>query len=182
MNQVIVVENFLNDEELLNGLEEEILNLEYVLHNSSSKGNTSFFASSKPFLENGCVLRLFDKIIQFGVDSGTFESDRMIDCIRSYANINPSGTAHCGSFHYDDGDLTALFFPSEWNSDWGGGLEFRDGSVIEYKRNTLILFDAKLEHRAMPHTKNGMRFSIAFKLEKVKTEGFNPHHEDSTDN
>ena len=180
MNQVVVVENFLDDEELLNSVNEAVLDLDYGLHTSSGDSDTTFFASTKPFIENGSVFRLFDKIIKFGSENGMFKSDRSVDCIRSYVNANPSGEAHGGTFHYDDGDVTALFFPSEWDSSWGGGLEFKDGSVIEYKRNTLILFDAKIPHRAMPHTKRGMRFSIAFKLEILnKPEGFDPHNEDS---
>ena len=51
----------------------------------------------------------------------------------------------------DDGDFTMIYYPRlDWKRDaWGGGTLI-DGQLVPYKGNRLVVFDAYLEHKAMP--------------------------------
>tara|TARA_B100001996_G_scaffold285508_1_gene225784 strand:+ start:368 stop:895 length:528 start_codon:yes stop_codon:yes gene_type:complete len=90
---------------------------------------------------------------------------------RCYAN----GQTACqsGTPHTDDGDLTVLFYPSEWKHIYGGHLHFiknnRIGHVVEYIQNRLVIFPAHLLHYAGAPIKeyDGIRISVAFKLKEV---------------
>jgi len=91
---------------------------------------------------------------------------------RIYANGQTAG--QCGTPHYDDGDLTFLYYPSPvWDINWQGHLMFMDESdevvrVVEHKANRAILFPGKIKHYAdAPHRWfNGLRISLAYKLWK----------------
>jgi hypothetical protein len=80
--------------------------------------------------------------------------------LRSYVNCHPPQSA--GSFHDDDGDMTLLFYPDK-NEEDKGGTEFKDGTKVDYKTNRLIIFDAKILHKASINLSNEMRHSIAWK-------------------
>ncbi len=80
--------------------------------------------------------------------------------LRSYVNCHPPQSS--GDFHEDDGDMTFLFYPDE-NEENKGGTEFKDGTKIDYKTNRLIIFDAKILHKANINLSNEMRYSIAWK-------------------
>ena len=100
----------------------------------------------------------------------------MFDALRIYMNANPYGTN--GYIHQDDGDYTAVYYPSvEWDSQWEGGTclyeQLENGTYdairyVSYKPNRLITFPAKTPHRAMPVDKscNVLRQIIAFKLQR----------------
>lgn len=79
---------------------------------------------------------------------------------RSYVNCHPPQSF--GDFHRDDGDITLLYYPDE-NEKNKGGTEFEDGTKVEFKTNRLIVFDAKILHKANINLSNEMRHSIAWK-------------------
>ena len=91
---------------------------------------------------------------------------------RIYANGQTAG--QCGTPHYDDGDLTFLYYPSPvWDTNWQGHLMFMDETdevvrVVEYKSNRAVLFPGTIKHYAdAPHRWfNGLRISLAYKLWK----------------
>ena len=89
---------------------------------------------------------------------------------RIYANGQTAG--QYGTPHYDDGDLTFLYYPSPvWDTKWQGHLMFMDESgeavrVVEHKANRAVLFPGTIKHYAdAPHRWfNGLRISLAYKL------------------
>ena len=90
--------------------------------------------------------------------------------IRIYANGQTGG--QCGTPHYDDGDLTFLYYPApEWNITWQGHLIFlnekKEGErIVFHKPNRSVLFSGKIEHYADAPIRffNGLRISLAYKL------------------
>ena len=89
---------------------------------------------------------------------------------RYYSNSHTYGVD--GSIHTDDGDVTALYYPCmDWDAEWEGGTSFynkeKDDCIhySSYKFNRLILFKAKIPHRAMPVTREcyQLRTSVVFK-------------------
>ena len=90
--------------------------------------------------------------------------------IRIYANCQTGG--QCGTPHYDDGDLTFLYYPApEWNITWQGHLIFlnekKEGErIVFHKPNRSVLFSGKIEHYADAPIRffNGLRISLAYKL------------------
>tara|TARA_R100001591_G_scaffold48297_1_gene58974 strand:+ start:113 stop:574 length:462 start_codon:yes stop_codon:yes gene_type:complete len=82
--------------------------------------------------------------------------------LRSYVNCYPPQIG--GNFHSDDGDYTYLFFPDESeNIEKLGDLQFKDGPTVSYKTNRLVVFDAKLHHKAKQNLTNQLRHTIAWK-------------------
>ena len=91
---------------------------------------------------------------------------------RIYANGQTAG--QYGTPHYDDGDLTFLYYPSPvWDTNWQGHLMFMNETdevvrVVEHKSNRAVLFPGIIKHYAdAPHRWfNGLRISLAYKLWK----------------
>ena len=91
---------------------------------------------------------------------------------RIYANGQTAG--QYGTPHYDDGDLTFLYYPSPvWDTNWQGHLMFMDENdevvrVVEHKPNRAVLFSADIWHYADAPSRfyNGLRISLAYKLWK----------------
>tara|TARA_B100001769_G_C21661620_1_gene367702 strand:- start:9 stop:500 length:492 start_codon:yes stop_codon:yes gene_type:complete len=91
---------------------------------------------------------------------------------RIYANGQTAG--QYGTPHYDDGDLTFLYYPSPvWDTNWQGHLMFMNETdevvrVVEHKSNRAVLFTGIIKHYAdAPHRWfNGLRISLAYKLWK----------------
>jgi SM-20-related protein len=89
---------------------------------------------------------------------------------RYYSNSHTYGID--GSIHTDDGNVTALYYPCmDWDVSWEGGTSFYNKEMndcikyVSYKFNRMILFDAKIPHRAMPVTREcyELRTSVVFK-------------------
>ena len=87
-------------------------------------------------------------------------------CWRIIANGQVKGQD--GNWHTDHGDKTLLYFPLEWNLEWGGSTYLRiDDSITEirYKKNRLVIFDLSIPHYgSAPTVANILRVSIAFNL------------------
>jgi|TARA_Y100000114_G_C11672326_1_gene284391 hypothetical protein len=82
--------------------------------------------------------------------------------IRSYVNCYPPQIG--GNLHHDDGNYTYLFFPDDiQNIEKLGDLQFKDGPTIAYKTNRLVVFDAKIKHKANKNLTTHMRHTIAWK-------------------
>ena len=77
---------------------------------------------------------------------------------RFYMNAHTYGQD--GYIHIDDGSVTAIYYPREWNVIHEGGTSFyneeRDDCIFyaSNKFNRLVLFDAEIPHRAMPVTRD----------------------------
>ncbi|AOV60201.1 hypothetical protein S820908_053 [Synechococcus phage S-CAM9] len=88
-----------------------------------------------------------------------------------------------GSFHTDDGDYTALLYvpthtDERYDINWGGETQFtndepypnNDTVFVSPWENRLCIFPAKVLHRGLAylHQDHPIRFTLAFKLERVK--------------
>jgi hypothetical protein len=157
---VVIVDNFL-PKDLLHYVQWVLPKMNYELHYSQVESNgtaDNFLKSVGEFPE--------DKIFEYiAYELNNFNFINITNILRCYSNLNPQGSFHSGDWHIDDGMITALFYPMPWNPEFGGGTEFKDGNLVEYKENRIVFFDAKREHRAIAHTNDSFRYSVAYKLE-----------------
>ena len=161
-----IVDNFL-DEGFLDYVQHILPSMDYRLHGSVGKLN--FFNTTDPFMPD----RSFDYIMQRIADLDQLNNIRLL---RSYVNLAPCGEIYEGEYHQDDGDITALFYPMPWSTEWQGGTDF-DGQIIDYVTNRLVLFDADIPHKSVSHScPTGFRYTVAFKIEATWI------HENSTGN
>ena len=83
---------------------------------------------------------------------------------RLYMNAHTFGVEP--HMHTDDGDFTMIYYPRlDWKPDaWGGGTLI-DGQLVPYKGNRLVVFDAYLDHKAMPVSREcyELRSVVVFK-------------------
>lgn len=98
--------------------------------------------------------------------------------IRQYANGHTYGLG--GQIHVDDvrpGSYTLLYYTmEEWRQEWEGETVFygEDGEIalsVGPRPNRAILFDSRIRHvgRAPGRTFQGLRVTVAYKLESVPT-------------
>ena len=84
--------------------------------------------------------------------------------LRVYVNAHTHGIEP--HLHIDDGDFTMIYYPRlDWKPDaWGGGTLI-DGQLVPYKGNRLVVFDAYLDHKAMPVSREcyELRSVVVFK-------------------
>ena len=89
---------------------------------------------------------------------------------RIYANGQTAN--QCGNPHYDDGDMTFIYYPNpDWKIEDQGHLIFLKSddevsNVVTYKSNRAILFPSSIKHYSdAPHRLfSGLRISLAYKL------------------
>lgn len=109
-----------------------------------------------------------------GINETAKSSIGALEPLRIYMNCNPFGTN--GYIHKDDGDMTAIYYPcTQWEVEWEGGTCFYKEEdrkydaiqYVSYRPNRLVIFDAKIPHRAMPVDRicNIPRYIIAMKLQ-----------------
>jgi hypothetical protein len=152
----LIIDNFLSKKD-----NDAIINilpkLPYYLHGSTGKELTFLMAEITQEHEE-----VFNPLISI-IMNNIREVD-LNEILRVYVNLNPTGYIHSGRFHQDDGDITILYYPCNWDPDNGGGTLLKNGNYIEYKKNRLVLFEAKEYHRALEHNDtSGFRYSIAIK-------------------
>ena len=85
---------------------------------------------------------------------------------RIYMNAHTHGIEPV--MHKDDGDFTMIYYPRmDWKPKWGGGTLI-DGQLVPYVGNRLVIFDAYLEHMAMPVPREcyELRSVIVFKCNR----------------
>jgi len=152
---VLVKDNFISSELILS-LRSDILFDRKHTFGMSSVGQDPFYSVDlNP--EEPVIKLLLNKINS--LVSGAYNIKRV------YANIQYSGMN--GSWHTDDGQLTALLFINEELQD--GNFEIKlssnDISTIEPLPGRLLVFDSALLHRGLSSsTLRIPRISLAFKL------------------
>ena len=93
-----------------------------------------------------------------------------LDMERVYLNAHTHGIEP--HRHIDDGDYTIIYYPRlDWKTEWGGGtLIVEDGvnHLVDYKPNSLVIFDANLMHSAQVVSKSchELRTVVVFKCDK----------------
>ena len=98
------------------------------------------------------------------------ELDKDFSIKRIYANGQTAN--QCGNPHYDDGDMTFIYYPNPvWKLEDQGHLIFLKSddevsNVVTYKSNRAILFPSSIKHYSdAPHRLfSGLRISLAYKL------------------
>ena len=98
------------------------------------------------------------------------ELDKDFSIKRIYANGQTAN--QCGNPHYDDGDMTFIYYPNpDWKLEDQGHLIFLKSddevsNVVTYKSNRAVLFPSSIKHYSdAPHRLfSGLRISLAYKL------------------
>lgn len=81
-----------------------------------------------------------------------------------------------GSYHTDDGDVTAILYVNvtQYQPSWGGWTELYDGDTDERHMippmdNRLLLFDAKIPHRGLAflNPADPIRVNLTYKMKFV---------------
>lgn len=148
-----------------NFFDEEILSsLHNKLYNCQSWGRTTSYETDTNFFWV-CNLSMEDSVIKN--ETNHIQSMIPEKIIRIYVN---GQTVHQhGTFHQDDGNKTYLLGLSKnWVVEDGGATEFLDKNSTSFLIyplfNRLTIFDAKILHRALPHTnKDKFRMTLAIK-------------------
>ena len=159
---MIIIDDFLCDD-FVEHIQDVIPNLGYTPHGSVGKLN--FFNSIGTWPQTDAFNYVSKKI-------KNLIYIKNVSIGRVYVNLHPSGINHGGVFHVDEDTsgrfnetITALYYPYDWDEKYGGGTEFEDGTIVEYKRNRLVLFGANKKHRGMEHSNPDMfRYTVAFKM------------------
>ena len=152
---LVVIDDFLTEVEC-ELVYQETLQQEYVLHSSTPEREWTMLSGNHRERDYNCR-NVFKYITLLSEVVG----DKMV---RSSTNLAPPGDFFSGDLHVDDGEITALYYPHEWDIMWGGGTYFEDGTTIDYVKNRLVLYDASTLHKALPHASpNGWRMTLAYK-------------------
>jgi len=126
---------------------------------SLSNSYNTFFISYLNQTEIDCVIPLLKPSLDRYSPNGEFILER------AYINCHPSFSS--GEWHVDGNNgLTLLYYPpTVFNFGDKGGTDFELHGEEKYVPNSLIIFPAWWNHRAVEHTVPGAyRFSIAVKL------------------
>lgn len=166
---ILTIDNFLGNS--LNNYVQWNIQKQHYINHSSNINDPAHFLATPGTAPRG---KLYDYIGNIIIDIQEINVSRIL---RSYVNLNPPGDFCAGKYHTDDGDITALYFPCDWQNPQEGGTNFKDKTTIEYVRDRLVLFNADYLHKAEPHYGNSFRYTIAYKLEAT----WNIVNENSTD-
>lgn len=111
----------------------------------------------------------------FSFIQSCFDSDTILEPLRIYFNAQVPNAN--GSFHIDDGDVTAILYINEkpYDPSWGGWTQLHNEERDPKKEkqefispwcNRLLLFDATVAHRgyAFNHSSCPVRFNLTYKL------------------
>ena len=150
----MIIKTFDNviSKDLLKYVQFELQYLNYFKHESiEGDGNIFFNSITDDIPSHKFLFKIFNK--KFNLNN---------KLLRTYVNCYPPRIG--GRFHDDDGDYTYLFFPDECeNIEKLGDLQFQNGPTIAYKTNRLVIFDAKLFHKANQNLTDHYRHTIAWK-------------------
>ena len=160
MNEIKVIDNFFSE-----NIREKIYDLLRYGSNWSFNGGREgrrFWHVNKLEEDNFFNTYLFKIICD--------ELDKNFSIGRIYANGQTAN--QCGNPHYDDGDITFLYYPNpNWKLEDQGHLIFLEGdndvsNIVTYKSNRAILFPSGIKHYSdAPHRLfSGLRISLAYKL------------------
>lgn len=162
MKEKVLVMDNLFSKEVLGILLEEINCMKWGFESSGLDNSYAaeepnlFFSSETTFLPSHRYL--FKSICK--------KFDLNLGCTRSYVNLYPPKSG--GGWHCDEGDVTILLFPqNSWLNAYGGATEFKNEKKVNYFGGRVVIFDAKLEHRAEVNKAPFNRYSIAWKTKKI---------------
>lgn len=120
--------------------------------------NNLFFATD--FNLNDALTKLICKKII------SYSPVKKVKVLRCYANIHFKNQP--GNWHQDDGDLTFLWMISPTLQPGDGCFEIKDGEIINFVKNRLIIFDAKVLHRGNHSVETIPRITFAIKTQIIE--------------
>ena len=165
MEDIIIIDDFLNEEELSKIQTASTYKDPYwQIHNSD--GNQDIFDFNTPFLSK--ILNdneyytsyLFNKIKKF------FNQDYKLEDVY----LNGLEALRNGSFHQDLCDRTVLLYITPWEPAWGGFTHFmkseKEHIIIPPIEGRLVNFRSDIIHKAYAFCNQNcpMRITAAFKL------------------
>jgi len=152
-----IIDDFLGDD-FVEYMQDIIPDMPFQPMSADGMGE-SFLASIGQYPESDAFKFLAKKIHQV--------PKLMVQHVQTiYVNLNPTGINHCGKFHTDGGDITAMYYPYDWDEKYAGATLFEEGTRVEYVKNRLLLFDSNLSHRAEEHSNTNMfRYTVAVKMD-----------------
>ena len=168
MDDIIVIDDFLNEEELtMAGDLSTYTDERWNIHGSSPVGSTMFPDFQTSFLQKDLMdteyytSYLFNKIKKF------FNYDYKL--VNVY--LNGHEALRNGSFHIDKGaDRTVILYITPWEPAWGGFTHFikseNEHMIIPPILGRLINFRSDILHKAYAYCNQNcpMRITAAFKL------------------
>ena len=168
MDDIVVIDNFLSEEELANMASAFTYKNDYWrIHGSNPVGSsrvgdfeTSFL--NKPLMDNEYYTSyLFNKIKKF------FNYNYKLEDVY----LNGHEALRHGSFHIDsDADRTVILYITPWKPAWGGFTHFmkseKEHAVIVPLFGRMINFRSDISHKAYSFCNQNcpMRVTAAFKL------------------
>ena len=168
MDDIIVIDDFLNEEELITvTTASTYTNNKWNIHGSAPVGKESLPDFQTSFLKKQLMdteyytSYLFNKIKKF------FNYDYKL--VNVY--LNGHEALRNGSFHIDnDADRTVILYITPWEPAWGGFTHFirsdKEHVVIAPLLGRLVNFQSNLIHKAYAYCNSNcpMRITAAFKL------------------
>jgi len=165
MDDIVIIDDFLNEQELSNIQRISTYKDPYwEIQNSSEKQDV--FDFNTPFLTKNLMDNeyytsyLFNKIKKF------FNQDyKLMDVY-----LNGHEALRHGSFHQDECDRTVILYITHWKPAWGGFTQFmiseRDHTIVPPILGRLVNFRSDVLHKAYAYCNQScpMRITAAFKL------------------
>ena len=168
MDDIIVIDNFLTEEELTHMSSRSFYKDEsWEIHGSSPHGSLKFPDFNTSFLRKALMDNEYYTSYLFNKIKKTFDQDyKLVDVY-----FNGHEPLRNGSFHTDDdADRTVILYITPWEPAWGGFTHFmkseRDHVIIPPILGRLINFKSKLVHKAYAYCNSNcpIRITAAFKL------------------
>ena len=167
MEDIVIIDDFLNEEELIRIRNiDTYKDLYWEIHNSNSRLKDDVVDFNTPFLSK--ILNdneyytsyLFNKIKKF------FNQDYKLEDVY----LNGHEALRNGSFHQDESDRTVLLYITPWEPAWGGFTHFikseKEHIIIPPIEGRLVNFRSDIIHKAYAFCNQNcpMRITAAFKL------------------
>lgn len=155
---IFIHDNFLSNDDLVK-IQEQCLKQKFNIWKFDC-GSPTRFLWSETWEDRDFINSVFTKII----NQPYLKSNKMDEPPRIYTNLAPAGKEYEGVMHKDDGDLTVLFYPFDWDPQYEGGTKFEDGTTIGNKANRLLVYNSDVSHAAAAHYNfTSWRFTVVFK-------------------
>ena len=168
MDDIIVIDDFLNEEELaMVGSLSTYTDEKWNIHGSAPLGKEVFPDFQTSFLKKDLMDTEYYTSYIFNKIKKAFNQDYKLEDVY----LNAYEPLRNGSFHVDgDADRTVIIYITPWEPAWGGFTHFiksqKDHAIIPPLLGRLVNFKSKLIHKAYAYCNSNcpIRITAAFKL------------------
>ena len=166
MEDIVIIDDFLNEEELSHVQDVNTYRDSYwQIHNSAK--SKYVFDFNNPFLSKNLMDTEYYTSYLFNKIKKTFNQDYKLTDVY----LNGHESLRHGSFHTDDdADRTVILYVTPWEPAWGGFTQFmkseRDHVIVPPILGRLVNFRSDIIHKAYAYCNSNcpMRITSAFKL------------------